>query len=184
MRDIQIFDDLLTKEEYLPIYQYFVDTKTGWNGAGVPWYWVDGIVTVDDGRIHFVSLGYANNQIINSEMFTVLAPIIERINPMALFRIKANLGLPEKLQSISEEETLHTDHYCCDPEPEGYGKKCPMNTGIYYINTNNGYTVFEDGTKVESIANRLVTFPCHTRHGGIPHNDSNKGRIVVNFNWF
>ena len=139
---------------------------------------------MDDGRIQFVSLGYANNQIINSEMFTVLAPILEKINPMALFRIKANLGLPEKLQSISEEETLHTDHYCCDPEPDGYGKKCPMNTGIYYINTNNGYTVFEDGTKVESIANRLVTFPCHTRHGGIPHNDSNKGRIVVNFNWF
>ena len=32
-------------------------------------------------------------------------------------------------------------------------------TSILYMNTNNGYTIFENGDKVESVENRLVTFP-------------------------
>tara|TARA_B100001996_G_scaffold219996_1_gene169109 strand:+ start:31 stop:585 length:555 start_codon:yes stop_codon:yes gene_type:complete len=177
--DIKIYDDFLTKDQYLPLYQYFIDTKTGWNGESVPWYWVDGVVNMNDGRIQFVSLAYGKDHIVNMSMFQVLSPIIDKLNPISIFRIKANLGLPENLQSISHEDTLHTDDYHCDPP-----NKCSMTTGIYYVNSNNGYTIFEDGTKVESVANRMVTFPCHVRHGGIPHNDSNKGRIVVNFNWF
>ena len=31
-------------------------------------------------------------------------------------------------------------------------------TGIYYINTNDGYTAFKDGDKVKSVANRIVLF--------------------------
>tara|TARA_B100001113_G_scaffold173124_1_gene141766 strand:+ start:115 stop:669 length:555 start_codon:yes stop_codon:yes gene_type:complete len=177
--DIKIYDDFLTKEQYLPLYQYFIDTRTGFNGESVPWYWVDGVVTMDDGRIQFVSVGYAANNIVNRTMFHVLTPILEKLEVMCLYRIKANLGLPESLQSISHEDTLHTDDWRCDPP-----NTCSMTTGIYYVNSNNGYTLFEDGTKVESVANRMVTFPCTMRHGGIPHNDSNKGRIVVNFNWF
>ena len=37
---------------------------------------------------------------------------------------------------------------------------------IYYMNTCDGYTLFEDGTKVESNANRLVTFPNGMKHTG------------------
>ena len=35
---------------------------------------------------------------------------------------------------------------------------------IYYINTNNGYTKLEDGTKVMSVANRLLLFDGSTSH--------------------
>ena len=97
MSDIKVYDDFLTKEQYLPIYQYYVDTKTGYNGESVPWYWVDGVVTMDDGRIQFVSVGYAANNIVNRTMFHVLTPILEKLEVMCLYRIKANLGLPESL---------------------------------------------------------------------------------------
>ena len=40
-------------------------------------------------------------------------------------------------------------------------------TSVMYLNTNNGYTLFEDGTKVDSVANRLVTFNNSTKHSGI-----------------
>ena len=50
------------------------------------------------------------------------------------------------------------------------------------MNTNNGYTKFEDGTKVESVANRLVTFPASMMHTGTSCTDK-KIRIVINFNY-
>ncbi len=58
-----------------------------------------------------------------------------------------------------------------------------MNTGIYYVNSNDGGTYFEDGTMVESVANRFVAFPCNIKHAGVPCGD-NVRRIVINFNWF
>ena len=51
------------------------------------------------------------------------------------------------------------------------------------MNTNNGYTEFEDGTKVESVENRIVYFD-----GSIPHNSSTctdqKVRAVISINYF
>ena len=178
MCDIKIYNDFLSDEQYSPIYQYFLDNERGLNGDSVPWYWVNGVTTMGDGNIQFISLGYANYQITNMIMFNVLAPIIHKIKPIALHRVKANLTLSKQLQPIDEEKIYHVDNDFCTEN------KGVMTTGIYYVNTNDGYTLFEDGTKVESVANRFVTFPCHIKHGGMPYNNDKFGRrIVVNFNW-
>jgi hypothetical protein len=50
------------------------------------------------------------------------------------------------------------------------------------MNTCNGYTLFEDGTKVESVANRIVTFPNSMKHTGTTTTDS-EYRMVINFNY-
>jgi hypothetical protein len=55
-------------------------------------------------------------------------------------------------------------------------------TAILYINTNNGYTEFEDGTIVESVANRLVSFPANILHRGVSQTDE-ETRILINFNY-
>ena len=55
-------------------------------------------------------------------------------------------------------------------------------TSIFYINTNNGYTEFEDGTIVHSVANRLATFPLNTKHRGVTQTDE-QTRYVINFNY-
>ena len=56
-------------------------------------------------------------------------------------------------------------------------------TAIFYLNSNNGYTEFEDGTKVESVANRFVSFPSTLKHRGTSCTDENV-RVVINFNYF
>jgi hypothetical protein len=80
---------------------------------------------------------------------------------------------------------------CKFPEPRKYHYHLDMSLGnasalwttaILYINTNNGYTEFEDGTKVDSVANRLVTFPANTRHRGVSQTDE-ETRILINFNY-
>ena len=53
---------------------------------------------------------------------------------------------------------------------------------IANINTNNGYTEFENGEKVKSVANRLVMFPSNFEHRGVTQTDE-QTRIMINFNF-
>ena len=50
---------------------------------------------------------------------------------------------------------------------------------IFYINSNNGYTKFENGEKIESIENRLITFDNNLKHNGTTSTNS-QTRIVLN----
>ena len=56
-------------------------------------------------------------------------------------------------------------------------------TAIFYVNTNNGFTRFKDGTKVMSKANRMVIFDAQTEHSGVTCTDE-KVRVVININYF
>jgi hypothetical protein len=56
-------------------------------------------------------------------------------------------------------------------------------TAIFYINTNNGYTEFNDGTKVDSVENRMLIFPSKLSHRAVAQTDEDQ-RIVINFNYF
>ena len=54
-------------------------------------------------------------------------------------------------------------------------------TAILYLNTNDGYTLFEDGSQVASVANRLVLFDARRRHTGVSCTDAPE-RLVLNIN--
>ena len=113
--------------------------------------------------------------VVCSQAYDTLIPIVE--HPLCVFvfyRIKLNLQtrLPEPFTY-----SFHSDTE--DMEDEF---KPQWTTSILYINTNNGYTEFEDGTKIESIANRLVSFPSSVKHRGISQTDE-QTRIVINFNY-
>ena len=92
------------------------------------------------------------------------------IGDCVLDRIKANLNVrtPEII-----ENKFHTDII---PPTK------PFTTAIFYVNTNNGYTKFKDGTIVESVANRLVTFPVNKKHSGSTCTNKNV-KVVVNLNY-
>ena len=56
-------------------------------------------------------------------------------------------------------------------------------TAIFYLNTNNGYTKFKDGTKIESISNRAIYFDSDLMHFGSTCTDKDF-RFVLNINYF
>jgi len=59
-----------------------------------------------------------------------------------------------------------------------------INTSIFYLNTNNGITIFEDTKEeVESVSNRMITFPGYLRHTGTTATDK-PHRILININYF
>ena len=94
--------------------------------------------------------------------------IRQKLNVTKLYRIKANLR-PKSFFNRSGGG-YHTDGYDCS------------HTSIYYINTNNGYTKFKNGTKVKSVQNRMVVFPSNLEHQGYTCSDKLK-RVVINFNY-
>ena len=105
----------------------------------------------------------------------VLLPILHRIKPMSIWRIKANLQL-------HGGDLPYKSNWHYDFTGDGYPVS-DMMTAIYYVNSNNGYTEFENDTIVPSVSNRMVFFPSNLKHRGV--NATNvKARYVINFNYF
>ena len=122
-------------------------------------------------NLQFVHKIFYEHQIFSPRAFKeILSPIADKIEIRALIKAKLNLKL--RAESIFEHG-MHTDH--------DFGSDAT--TGIYYFNTNNGYTKFEDGTIVESVANRLILFPSNINHTGTTCTDT-QGRYVLNINFF
>ena len=136
-------------------------------GMYFPWFYNDRRVRKGDGQYQFVHQFY-RDYCPQSEFISCLDPILEQLHPAALIRIKANLN--------PKSDKIKDSLYHCDMGGGGW------TTGIYYVNTNNGYTLFEDGTKVKCVANRFVSFPSTLKHAGSTCTDDNT-RVVININY-
>tara|TARA_B100000131_G_C17875639_1_gene516104 strand:+ start:60 stop:572 length:513 start_codon:yes stop_codon:yes gene_type:complete len=168
---LEIKDDFLPRDEWTVI-------KDALCGDNFPWYWTDEVLNKDREDLHpilcekeynfqFFHEMYSNNHV-NSQQLYILSPILNALNIRALVRVKANLNT--RTEQIVRHG-MHTDYdYDCT-------------TAIYYVNSNDGYTEFESGEKVQSIENRLVIFPTQTLHSGTTCTDTKK-RVIVNFNYF
>jgi hypothetical protein len=159
--EYNVIDNFLPKDVFEEIQKVFM-------GPQIPWFYNNSVLTVgaDEKYFQFTHTIF-NNWKPDSQIMDVIVPILSQVNPKAWFRIKANLGT----RTLSNEETgFHTDF------------EFPCTTAIFYLNTNNGYTVFEDGTKVESIANRFVEFNSELKHSGVTQTDTNT-RVLINFNY-
>ena len=165
---MKIEDDFLAQDDFYELQTFMVGPE-----PALPWYY-NSIVDSDDDvdKFQFTHLFYTDWVPISSSM-KILNPILIKIDPVSFWRIKANLLT--RTSNIVENE-FHQDA----GEHEKLSKQ--WTTAIFYMNTNNGYTEFEDGTKVESVANRIVIFPTNTKHRGTSCTDE-RTRVVINFNY-
>ena len=153
----------------------FDKLQTFMMGLDIDWYYNDIIDYLDESdRFQFIHFFYKNHYPL--QFYDQLQPTLKIIKPVSINRIKANLLT--KTSNITEN-AFHVDMQFVLSEE----KLKQWTTSIFYVNTNNGYTEFEDGTKVESVANRMVTFPANLKHRGTSCTDE-KTRIVINFNYF
>lgn len=166
---MDIIDNFLSKESYKKIYKTLLSKN-------FPWY-VSNIIYPDakfkDNKmlnVQFKSTFATGNHrpADNSKGLDLVDPILKKINPTEIYRIKANLTVG---RNNPECTSFHID------------SSKPGFTGIYYVNTCNGYTLFEESKiKVESVANRMLIFDNKLKHTGVTCTDS-KFRVVINFNW-
>ncbi len=144
------------------------NTLTG--ERGIPYYYNDYIVDGNDkSDFHFVHFLYENNTHSEcSAMFDkILSPLIGRLKFNYLIRAKVNLYTRN---SEFIQTGMHTD------------TQTPHMVGLYSVNTNNGYTLFKDGTKVESIENQMVIFDGLREHCSVAQTDTNI-RVNININF-
>ena len=107
-----------------------------------------------------------------NETVDLIRPLINSLNITAVVSIRANM-LINKGQAFMSD--WHQDF--------GHLDSNEIKTAIYYVNTNNGYTELRDYGKVESVANRLVTFPNKMDHRAVAQTDE-ESRVVINFNYY
>ena len=108
-----------------------------------------------------------------SSEFSLIEPCLEIFNDFAMWRVKAIL--------LTKTPKIVPNDYHVDTDLKPHKLKQWTNS-ILYVNTNDGYTEFEDGTIIESEANRLVTFPANLIHRGTTCSDA-KIRVVINFDY-
>jgi|LakMenE18May11ns_1017448.scaffolds.fasta_scaffold9957695_3 hypothetical protein len=146
------------------IFEHFKKTIVGNNT--IPWFLNHGISTkntYNDEGIYFTHTFYTDYNI-SSQYFGSLNPIFEKINPKAIIRARANV-YPKTNKIV--QHGMHIDY-----PYEHFGL-------IVYLNTNNGFTILEDGTKVESIENRALFFDPSKNHCSTTCTDSFFRSIVI-----
>ena len=157
----EIVDNYLSSEKHLQL-------KTLMESNIFPWYFSDFKLKPNNDLFdyQFCHIFYKKN-IVNSDFFHHLEPIIKLLKPLSLIRIKANLNpITNKLVKFG----THPDQFF----------NC--RAAIYYLNTNNGYTMIGD-KKIESKENRMVLFNADQKHYGTNSTNCNN-RMVINFNYF
>ena len=165
----KVIDNLLPQDDFIKIQEEIL-------GPHMPWAYNNFIVKpsesikkdIDLYDFQFTHTFYRDYQATSSAMHLV-DPILRILNPSAIIRIKANLQ-PRTEKIIVND--FHRDH-------DHYNGKI----AVFYINTNNGYTLLSDGTKIDSIENRLLLFDGDILHTGTTCTDQ-KIRCVINFMFY
>ena len=176
---MNIVDNFLSKSEYDKLYNCIFG-KINYTQQ-FPWFFNDTkIEGVDlDYNFQFVHNVIADSKIESPLVLEVLKPLLNKLKPKGVIRVKINLTT--KTHKLIKYP-LHRDINIKDEKDIEQLKKDNYKIAIFYMNSNNGYTYFEDGKKVKSVANRLLKFDNVMYHSGTTCTDENQ-RVVININY-
>jgi hypothetical protein len=156
----KIVDNFLNKEDFEKIKDFMLSSY-------FPWYF-NGTVSYKKAKdgIYFTHQFF--DVFPKSNLYYIVEPLLEKINPKSIIRVKGNL-YPATLNI--KEHGEHTDYE--------YSHKGL----IFYINSNNGFTKLECGTKIKSIENRALFFNTSKKHNSTTCTDK-EARVNININYF
>jgi hypothetical protein len=159
---MNIIDNFLSEEEFDKLCALTIDSRYfPWfsNGDGVAY-------TGDLSDKYFMHTFYDKHQP-NSHNFECLTPVLDKLAPKALIRARANW------YTRNNKLIEHAKHPDYPFEHKAF---------ILYLNTNDGFTRMNDGTAVNSVANRALFF-----NGNELHNSTNctdalfRANIAINY---
>ena len=149
-------------------FQELVAVITNQRDTLVPWYFNDQLNdhhTEDDTEFYFHHIFYLHEPW--SPAYDLLRPLWDLFDIKSLLRIKANC-YPSK-----ENLVVHPPHTDFSFSHKG---------AIISLNTCDGYTLLEDGTKIDSVANRVLFFDPGKMHSSTTCTNA-KARFNINVNW-
>ena len=145
--------------------EVFKDIQNTLLGINFPYYYHDSTARLADKSDYFFSHTlYQDNKQISSYFNRILIPIIGHLEYTYLLRAKINC-YTKKATHI--KTSMHVDL------PRKH------TVALFSVNTNNGYTLFENGEKALSVENQLITFDGSLKHCSVAQTDEN---LRVNIN--
>lgn len=171
MTEIKIIEKWLPESYFNEIKYSIFSSEFNWNFNEISVYPSDKEFN-DPHEYQFTHTLYANSKP-RSDMYELFSQLFSRLGASIL--LKAKLNLNPSTCNI-REKSYHMDI------PNLITQDIPYQTGILYLNTNNGYTKFKTGEVISSIENRFISFDGHVPHCGSSCSDQ-KCRVVLNLNW-
>lgn len=164
--EYKIYENFLPNEDFNRI-------KAVMESPVFPWYYQKDVShknqsEYDDRNLFYMTHLFFHNGLPTSDKLETILPLINAIGAKAIIRIKGNL-YPNF--GINECDLPHVDYE--------YSHKA----AILYLNNNNGPTVLEDGTEIESKENRLLLFDGSKPHDSKYCTDA-MYRMNINLNFF
>ena len=141
-----------------------------WSAGNFAWYLCKVVGHQTGNRLHDWYLSHVVYSSANprSSVYEDLRPFLNQIPDLkAILRVKVNFYPP------TPEVITYTPHVDYDYEHKG---------ALFSLNTCDGFTGLEDGTKVDSIENRILFFNPQTPHSA-SSTTSPKGRFNINVNY-
>tara|TARA_A100001011_G_C14273257_1_gene827991 strand:+ start:1551 stop:2033 length:483 start_codon:yes stop_codon:yes gene_type:complete len=160
---MKIIDDVLNRKDFDTIKQTML-------GINFSWFYTEGISEKninDEYKDYYLTHMFLYDYQ-KSAWFDMLNPIFKILDPIVMRRVKGNM------YPSTPEIVHHNSHTDAPYKHKG---------AIFYVNTNNGFTVLHDGTKVQSIENRLLLFDASLEHHSTSCTDENT-RVNININYF
>ena len=146
----EVIDNFLDEEYFDSLVTLFTDKDKRGNFK-MPWFFQSSIAKkglVEDKLFYMTHMFYENNMP-KSNFYDKLIPLLDKLGARCLIRIKANL-YPNS--EILHEHPMHTDYDYC------------RSGALLSLNTCDGYTKLKDGTKIDSVANRILLFDSNEEH--------------------
>ena len=170
MNDIEIIDNFLDSSVFEELKNKMYSKQMFWSYSSI--LTTDNFIEIlcNDLDNHIMTHLMYDQFCPLSDCFYWMKPIFDstKMNIKALVRVRANLYLR------TNEKIVH-----------GYHTDFPFEckTAVFYLNSNDGLTKFENGQEVESVENRMVIFDGSTKHTGTTCTNQ-RIRMNINFNYF
>ena len=165
----KVIDNFLDEEYFDTLATLFTDKEKTEN-VGMPWYFqsnITGYHNVVEDNIFYMTHMLYDGDMPMSPFYDNLIPLLKKLDLKCLIRVKGNL-YPNT--ETPHEHPMHTDY------------DFPHSGAILSMNTCDGYTKLKDGTKIDSVANRILLFDASNEHCSSTTTNV-PARINININY-
>jgi hypothetical protein len=170
----KIIDNFLPQEDFLNITNTLFPQDLN-NPNNFSWNYHKGIVRdpdlgptgyEKDDWMYNRSLYSSDNGLKFDKHYSIVKPILNKLNIKKLFDVRANLLVLTKEHIYHE---FHTD------------RNVPHTVALFYVTTCNGFTILKDTAKVNCLQNRMLLFDGSIEHHSVTSTDH--PRCVININY-
>ena len=163
----EVIDNFLDKEYFDHLESIFWQTEPQ-RTSEMPWFFQRRVTNgVKEDNIFYMTHIFYDMHEVQSNLYKHLIPLLEKLEVRGLLRIKGNF-YPNT--HILHEHLMHVDY---DFSHSG---------AILSLNTCDGYTKMKDGTKIDSVANRVLLFDASEEHCSTTTTNV-AARINININY-